>query len=73
MPVNFLPQENLFLPVYKFIFSRKEIYFHTGENLFLPAKKFNLSRKGVYLGSQSQPFYTAISAMLNGEMAEITR
>jgi len=51
MPVNFLPQENL----------------------FLPAKKFNLSRKGVYLGSQSQPFYTTISAMLNGKMAEITR
>ena len=44
MPVNFLPQENLFLPVYKFIFSRKEIYFYTGENLFLPAKKFSSSR-----------------------------
>ena len=44
MPVNFLPQGNLFLPVYKFIFSRKEIYFHTGENLFLPARKFSFSR-----------------------------
>ena len=48
MPVNFLPQGNLFLPVYKFIFSRKEIYFHTGENLFIPAKKFHLSRKAIY-------------------------
>jgi len=36
MPVNFLPQENLFFPVYKFIFFRKEIYFFPQENLFLP-------------------------------------
>ena len=48
MPVNFLPQGNLFLPVYKFIFSRKEIFFLPGENLFLPAKKFHLSRKAIY-------------------------
>ena len=73
MPVNFLPYINLFSPARKYFFSRKEIYFHTGENLFLPAKKFHLSRKAVYLGSQSQPFYTAISAILNGKMTEITR
>jgi len=41
---NFLPYAVKFLPVYKFIFSRKEIYFHTGENLFLPARKFSSSR-----------------------------
>ena len=73
MELYFFPYINLFSPARKYFFSRKEIYFHTGENLFLPAKKFHLSRKGVYLGSQSQPFYTAISAILNGKTAEITR
>ena len=73
MELEFQPYGTLFSPVRKYFFSRKEIYFHTGENLFLPAKKFHLSRKGVYLGSQSQSFYTAISAILNGKMTEITR
>ena len=40
MPVNFLPQENLFLPVYKFIFSRKEIFFLPQRNLFPCGRKF---------------------------------
>ena len=44
MPRNFFPYARKFLPVYKFIFSRKEIYFHAGENLFLPARKFSFSR-----------------------------
>ena len=35
---------SLLLSDNEFIFSRKEIYFHTGENLFLPARKFSSSR-----------------------------
>ena len=45
---NFLPYAVKFSPVYKFIFSRKEIYFFPYENLFLPAKKFSSSRKEIY-------------------------
>ena len=48
MPVNFLPQRNLFSPVWKFISSRKEIYFLPYENLFLPVYKFISSRMKIY-------------------------
>ena len=39
MPVNFLPQENIFSPAKKFIFIREKIYFFPQRNLFPPVYK----------------------------------
>ena len=54
MPVNFLPQENLFLPAKKFIFSRMKIYFFPYASKFPPARKFIFNRMKL----EFQPYET---------------
>ena len=73
MPVNFFPQENLFLPVYKFIFSRKEIFFLPQRNLFSYGRKFISSRKEISPLSQGRLFGFPISAILHDNLSHVER
>ena len=65
MPVNFLPQENLFSPVWKFISSRKEIYFLPYAHKFSPAKKFISSRMKLEFQPQGNLFSTVWNLSFN--------
>ena len=56
MPVNFLPQENLFLPVYKFISSRMKIYFQPHETW--------VSTVWNFISMRFQQYCNTISAVL---------
>ena len=61
MPVNFLPQRNLFSPVYKFISSRMPVNFLPQGNLFSTA--WNLSFNRMKL--EFHPYETRVSTVWN--------
>jgi len=73
MKLGFQPYGTLFLPVYKFIFSRKKIFFLPQRNLFSYGRKFISSRKEISPLPQGRLFGFPISAILHGNLSHIER